>query len=402
MFCQKCGSDLPAIAKFCAKCGTSITTSTPTAVSGSFCVNCGKPYEPTFKFCNYCGHALPAPQIQTPVIATPVSGPGETGDSDYARHYSQMSDRALSRLSEDVSQLRPEAHTALAAEMAKRKLAPGTTIQPVAQIIQATEAAPASAEPVSQPSTLTATTLSASRSDAPYAYFTLWYIASVALCSCGVFVIFHAIGAGTLGPIASASLTASLLLAFLTSVGVVNSWKKVVAAEFSVDDANLKKRRRRVIVKGAVLALLLFTALAVIGYTIGQNGVEAAQIVSDLAEVRTLGDRISKTRSPEGNPGIDWYVQMYPQIEADVERLDIVLHRLATEYPKYSAKFPEQNSSDQTLSDVNTGIRRMALLKQEIAVAKRMQFIEEKEQVVTWTTEMYPLLKEEDALDKSN
>jgi len=400
VFCQKCGSDLPAIAKYCAKCGSPVRTSPPSAVGGSFCVNCGKPYEPSFKFCNYCGHAIPLPQNQPPArgpsvvstaapqhetstptsvqMPTPITE-GQLAESHYADVYSRMSNDELIQLSVEKAQLRSEAQSALTSEMLRRGLAePPTAVQQA---------------------TLSAATISARKSSARYALFTLWFLASVGLCSCAVFVIAYAIAAGTLGPTAASSLTASLLLMFLATVGVVKTWKRIVAAESPVDDVNLRRRRKRVVVKGVVLALLLFSMSAGVGYAIGQSGVETAQVLADLAEERTLGDRISKTRTPDGNPGIGWYVQMYPQIESDVNSLDAVLHRLTTEYPAYSAKFPEQDPSNQTMTTVNNGIRRMALLEQEIAVAKKIEFLDEKEQLLIWTNEMYPLLKAEDALD---
>ena len=149
--------------------------------------------------------------------------------------------------------------------------------------------------------------------------------------------------------------------------------------------------------------MLLFLSMsASIGYVIGQSGAEAAQVWADFAQMRTLGDRISKARTPNGDQGIPWYVEMYKSLEPDVTSLDIVLHRLASEYPSYIARFPDGDvQAPKTMSDLNIGIRRMALLKQQIAVAKTMDGLNESQQSAIWTNEMYPLLKQEDALDNT-
>ena len=86
MFCNKCGCILPAVAKFCAKCGSRVETSTAPASSGSFCVDCGKQCDPAYKFCNFYGHPLPGVQNQSETKETvgPAGGPAvpTTGSSE--------------------------------------------------------------------------------------------------------------------------------------------------------------------------------------------------------------------------------------------------------------------------------------------------------------------------------
>jgi hypothetical protein len=55
----------------------------------------------------------------------------------------------------------------------------------------------------------------------------------------------------------------------------------------------------------------------------------------------------------------------------------------------------------ESIAGFNTGIRRMALLKKQIAVAKRIDGLDQNDQMIIWENEMLPLLKQEDALDKS-
>ena len=93
---------------------------------------------------------------------------------------------------------------------------------------------------------------------------------------------------------------------------------------------------------------------------------------------------------------------MYKSIEPDVDRLEIILHRLVREYPIYKAKFSQNDSSvSDSVSGFNVGIRRMDLLQKQIAVAKRIDGLDATAQMKIWHSEMIPLAAQEDALDKS-
>jgi hypothetical protein len=339
MFCSKCACELPSVAKFCVKCGTR-THSPVTAGSlpGSFCVNCGKQYDPSYKFCNFCGQAIPHPETQN-----------------------QRSDTA-----ETVNEPLPQPSTGSA-----------LPISPMPPPIQA------------QPTR------------APYAAFTVWYLAALLSCSCAIFTIACGVGGRSIGDIATVVLIVSLVAACVLVVAEGRTWHRIVAIE-PANDIALKKRRRRVLVKAIVFAIVFGAISAGVGYVIGQNGAEAAQIKADLSEMQKTGDRISKARTPNGSVTIDWYIQMYKSIEPSVNHLDVVLHRLVNEYPSYGAKFPQKDQTASTvISNFNTGIRRMDLLKKQIDVAKRIEGSDADVQSLVWRTEMIPLFAQEDALDKS-
>jgi Double zinc ribbon len=340
MFCQKCGCELPAIAKFCSECGSRADLPTAIPEQGSFCVNCGKPYDQSYKFCNYCGHLLPDAHFQSkrePPAREPVKEPSSLAQSQQAQP--TVTDNSL-------------------------------------------------------PSSLKVWKV-------PYAAFTLWFLASVGSCSCAFFTAAYAVGRNSFGDITITLFTFSLIATVFLVAAMKRTWNKVVLSESSAD-AGRKWRRNRILIKAAVLAILFLSMSAGVGYVIGLNGAEAAQVLTDFAQMRTLGDRISKARSPNGDQGIPWYIEMYKSIEPDVTSLDVVLHRLTNEYPSYIEKFPDGDTEGpKTMSDLNIGLRRMALLKQQIAVAKTMGGLSPAEQSSIWTSEMYPLLKEEDALDNT-
>jgi hypothetical protein len=175
------------------------------------------------------------------------------------------------------------------------------------------------------------------------------------MIACGV-------GGNSIGDAATMVLVASLVAASLLILAGGRTWRRIVTIE-PPNDVALKKRRRRVLVKVAVFAILFGTISASVGYVIGQNGAEAAKIKADLSEMQETGDRISKARTPSGSVTIDWYIQMYKAIEPSVDHLDVVLHRLVNEYPSHGAKFPQNDQTASTvISNFNTGIRRMDLL----------------------------------------
>jgi predicted nucleic acid-binding Zn ribbon protein len=62
--CAQCGAVLRPNAKFCSKCGATITAPKPTAPVSASCPNCGQPLKPGAKFCSKCGAVIsgqPAP-----------------------------------------------------------------------------------------------------------------------------------------------------------------------------------------------------------------------------------------------------------------------------------------------------------------------------------------------------
>jgi hypothetical protein len=56
MRCATCGSELQRDARFCASCGTPVTTATVAT-----CVGCGADLAPATRFCASCGTPLDAP-----------------------------------------------------------------------------------------------------------------------------------------------------------------------------------------------------------------------------------------------------------------------------------------------------------------------------------------------------
>jgi cytochrome c-type biogenesis protein CcmH/NrfG len=70
--CAKCGTQLPAEAKFCSSCGTKVEEA-----AASFCRHCGTALKPTAKFCHSCGQAAEgAASVASPEAAREIDDDG--------------------------------------------------------------------------------------------------------------------------------------------------------------------------------------------------------------------------------------------------------------------------------------------------------------------------------------
>src|SRR6185437_3665180 len=179
MFCQKCGCELPVIAKFCSECGSHAGVPTNVPERGSFCVNCGKPYDSSYKFCNYCGHLLPGAHFQ--VEPKP---PIETVEELSSQWKSQV-------------------------------VLPSAQGNPPSDSVRVWKI--------------------------PYAAFTLWFLASTASCSFAFFTIAHAVGRNSWGNVTMISLMFSLVATAFLVVAMKRTWEKVISRESSTD-AGIKRQ----------------------------------------------------------------------------------------------------------------------------------------------------------------
>jgi hypothetical protein len=199
---------------------------------------------------------------------------------------------------------------------------------------------------------------------------------------------------------ATISTVVATVVAVLLARSALGAWRRVIAVEPETD-AILKRRHRRVLRNGAIIILLFFTSAAIVGAAIGQNRAEAVQLSADLDRMNTVGDRISKARSAV-EATIPSYVQMYKTIERDVQELEPILRRLKTELALYDGKFPAQHEqTSKSIAGMETGLRRMVLLKQQIEVSKQIEALDPNQQFAAWKAQMQPLLDSEEALNKA-
>lgn len=167
-------------------------------------------------------------------------------------------------------------------------------------------------------------------------------------------------------------------------------------------DPDVLLRRRKLVRRSIFFAALFIGTAVLVGAEIGISGAETNSLLSDIDQMSRLGDRISNARNTAERT-VPAQLQMYKSIEPDVQQLSSVLIKLRDEYAIYDNKYPSQHDTvTKTLSGVETGIQRMALLRQQIATAKEISEVDDAdEQFRMWQTKMQTLLDRENALDSA-
>lgn len=463
MFCQNCACELPAVAKYCVKCGSSVAPHNPPQNLGSFCANCGKPFDSAYKFCKYCGHT--AIQTENLIIPPPPLPAAEAQGLVYCNYcgapnpcdaeYCSSCGRSISvprkspvpiKKPSDAQKSEPAVETPKAPEDTARQVTSDASaldgdfpgIQPnddLRQTAAGSTTGEARKTEVEFPSEFAGSLVpknshpafesGSAQTETPgrgtfvargpgiaqsanlieagsrFATFTAEFLSASALLSCAVFIAMYAPARNSWSALAISLLPIFSLLGLLLTILAGRTWLQIIRAEPPGNDF-LKRRRRNVLVTATAVAVVFFSMAGVLGSTIGQNGAEEWQLESDISEMQSIGGRISKVRD-SAESTIPSYVSVYESIESDVGLLDIVLHRLTDELAVYNVKFPERaKETSKSISGVNASLRRMALLKEQIAVAKKIEGLSHSEQLRIWQLEMQPLIDQEIALDNGS
>lgn len=236
--------------------------------------------------------------------------------------------------------------------------------------------------------------LSIPHNDPPYVSFVIFGLgallsSSVVLFGLGESIANHRWNA----PVAAVlSFSSGVVLARFA----VSRWRHISASEAGAGGD--LKRARRFLLTALVLVLLMMSGSISVGLAIGENRVEAAELSTDLERMKEVGARISKARN-DVERTIPSYVQMYRGIEPEVADLEATFERLKKELTSYDARFPSQHEQTaSSIASMEIGLRRTALLKQQIEVAKALSELPTERQSQTWQAEMQPLLTNESAL----
>lgn len=338
MFCHSCSCELPAIAKFCVRCGA-LAGPAPglSPTQGLFCVNCGKPYEPSHRFCNYCGSLLlPRPNHigGNPVDRIPPSEPAVEA----------LPVEAGSQIVLNVPQVNPPP------------------------------------EP------------------APYARFVLLFLSSALLIAGAIFGFADALARNQWDGTVWIGL--SMLAAIFLALGARKYLKRIFFAEPN-SDVKFKRRHRHVAVTSAVVVVVFFTIAAASGTVLAQKRTILVAYNTDLDREVGLADRLGKAQSA-GERTIPSQLQVYAAIEPLVLDYESTLIRLRTETASYDAEFPENHQrTSENIGILERELKRSRLLKQQIDVAKQIGALDSDGQMAAWRSDMQPLLDQENALDST-
>jgi hypothetical protein len=230
----------------------------------------------------------------------------------------------------------------------------------------------------------------------PYALFVSELLGSFLLFSAVVFNAGDALGRGRWNS------TPSTVIATVGGCLLIRaSWRKwgeIVAMEPETD-LKFEFRHRAVFRTSLAVAAIFFAISGIVGWGIGRNGAEMTQLIRDGERASALGHRISEARTAADRT-VPSHIAMYEKIEPDVQEWEAALGRLKNDWTVYDGKFPEQHQQTMGyLASIGIGLRRAALLKEQIAVAKAIKSLDEQQQWTVWQNHMQPLLAAEDALD---
>jgi hypothetical protein len=170
----------------------------------------------------------------------------------------------------------------------------------------------------------------------------------------------------------------------------------------AIGAADVLLRRKKLIRRSILFAVLFIGTAVLVGNGIGASGAETNSLIADSDQMSRLGERISNARNA-AERNVPAQVVMYKSIEPDVEQLRSVLAKLQEEWASYDRKYPSQHETvARTLRGIDTGVKRTALLRQQIAAAKEIGNIDDAdEQFRTWRKTMQPLLDRENELDSA-
>lgn len=164
-------------------------------------------------------------------------------------------------------------------------------------------------------------------------------------------------------------------------------------------DLRLKCRHRDIILTSGFVALIYFVISGIVGWGIGRNGAEMSRLLTDSGRVAAIAHRISEARGAAERT-VQSHIAMYEKLEPDVQEFESALGRLRTDWTVYDPKFPQDHGQTaKRIAEVDIEFRRAVLLKEQIAVAKTIKSLEERQQWTAWESQMQPLLDKEVVLD---
>ena len=328
-----------------------------------FCVNCGKSYEDAYKFCNHCGALVPRVVRPQESVIAPEPIP----------------------VHEVLAEARgPVEPPALIEEPVLAAPLPLTVPEAVVE----EPAAPLLVEELPDP---------LPRSEpAPYVACVSFTLGIILLLS----VLAFDIGQGAVRNRWDSWLfdIPAVIGAALLIPQVLRAWRAVFLLDRDVVTVP-KRRHQRVVRNSIIIALLFFAVAAGAGATIGKSREEALQFEADSEHMRTVGDRVSKARAAV-EATIPSYVAMYTKIAPDIDDLEATFRRMQEDLDVYDKKFPAQHETTaKSIADVALGLKRMVLVKKQIALMKQIQLLPtEDDQLATWRSSMLPIMREEDDL----
>ena len=394
MYCPSCACELPAIAKFCVRCGalTGFVAATatrpydadtlepasvlrPDHTGGhAYCGKCGTKAVEGNQFCTRCGNSLhedDAPGSTSPVANSPF----EAHEFDFAPTQSAGV--------RESSETAPTEGTIAAANVSTSfSASSGITVTPLTE--------PAFTEASSFVEAAGTTTI-----DPPVVRFVLLVLGSMMTISVIAFSVADDIARSGLS-VWFPLLVAVFVLPFLLyqdgkTLGIL---KRLSVANEAVGQARVRLLRQ-----GIIFGVLFAIIASAVGYAIGNSGNETRHLLADEDRYSEIGKRIGQQRNSAAST-VPAQIAMYDKLEPDVRAYATICAMLHSELTVYDEKYPAQHhGTEASLRNVDNEAKRADLLLQEIQVARRISSLDDTQQWTVWQSDMKPLLDQEDALN---
>jgi hypothetical protein len=394
VYCPSCACELPAVAKFCVRCGTltgfvATTTATRPYVSdtvgsapfgtpdhtgeAAYCGKCGTKAVGGNQFCTRCGNSLntdDAPGSPSPFTYSPFEA-RESGFTPAQSDVHQSSE--TSPVEKNIGATNVPPRTPPGQDMV---LAPLT-------------------EPAFTVGSRFVGTAGITEINPPVVRFVLLALGTMRSISVIAFGVADDIARSGLS-IWIPLLVAIFVLPFLLyhAGKTLGSLKRLSFANEAVGQARIRLLRQSI-----VFGVLFLAIASAVGYAIGTSGNETLRLIADEDRYTKIGDRISEQRNSAANT-LAGQIAMYDKLEPDVRTFAAICATLHEELTVYDEKFPGQHqTTGASLHHIDNGAKRAALLLQQIEVARRIAPLNEPQQWIVWKSDMQPLLDQENALN---
>lgn len=394
MYCPSCACELPAVAKFCVRCGAltgfvGAATATKPPVSDTlelapagrpdntsedaYCGKCGTKTVGGNQFCTRCGNSL---HVDGPLgsLSLPTNPSFEAHESGFTPAQSGV-------------------HQNSETSPVEESIAAGSVLTPT-PTGQDTTFAPLT-EPAFTVDSSFVGTAGTAEINPPVVQFVLLALGTMLSISVIAFAVADDIARSGLS-IWIPLLFAVFVLPFLLYYDgkTLGTLKRLGGANEAVGQA------RRGLLKQSIVFGVLFVIIAsTIGYFIGVSGSETQRLITDLNKYAEIAKRIGAQRNA-AEPNVAAHVAMYDKLEPDVQSYARICSALHDELVVYDGKYPAQHkNTEATLHEVDREANRANLLLQEIKVARAMKYLDVVQQWTFWDSNMKPLLAQEDALN---
>jgi hypothetical protein len=187
----------------------------------------------------------------------------------------------------------------------------------------------------------------------------------------------------------------------ILSLGLKKSWQKILAVEPETVPTNRAKHKKYPLFAGSWVALCCAVAVTD-GVRVGTCYNSDNSFQNGLHRLSSTMDSVRKARTETAQSGIatvgDW-ILVYKRLQPQIAEAEVDLQQLRTTIPTCGAYHSTGARFDKMLANLG---KRLALMEQEIEVAKSIESLPSTEQQKRWQSDYVPLVTQEGVLEKEH